>query len=1277
MLEAEFPHTEMKLRVGAVEGLRRMSQGENALESRLDEYSNAWETLLGALERWIAGDVAARVARVLRAIRHKDALPDDPAQQLETALRALGSKGGGNRPEKARAKLVKRLAAAFESPEDRESILGGYSKAWERLWDAFPALVEARILEDPTFGAKVCSALGWPRPFSLVLRDEIAEVDALRARRDPTSARPAPGTDIYAEARDRKLVGLAFSGGGIRSATFNLGVLQGLATLDLLNRFDYLSTVSGGGYIGSWLGAWTHRNKDFEFTTRALIPAGPLREVDKATEPIGFLRKFSNYLTPQLGIFSADTWTMVTVYVRNLILMLAILVACIATALLVPRMAIYCLSGTPSAAALNAVVIAVVVLIFFALSFVIANLNYATTNGTAPIPPGANTAGAADALLTEWPPREKKPPFYVQQGWIQLLAIVPVLVASFLLAKYLLVESADSTGAWDSYVLITFGGICATSALLAQSLGGFVQCYLRSNRNGMLKACVFMVVFALTCGAAGAGLLWLYLKAARALMDLGHQGLLHFVVWGPPALLVVLGLTGTLLVGLMGLHFPDSGREWFGRFGAWVSIYTLAWLALFAGAIYGPVLVAAAIRERWVEISAAAVIGWIGTTIASIVAAQSPTTGETADGRAKTSWLDLVAKTGPPVFLVGFVVLIGSLLDFLISKGRLDASPEGWTNYFAEAWTHHWEFIAKTEIWPSSLAAFVNWPFEYILPMIGVFLIVTVYLAWRVDINEFSMHHFYKNRLVRCYLGASHPPELRKPNPFTGFDEKDDVNLKKLRPSGIGLEPNADAPYTGPYPIINAALNYTAGGRLAWQERMAASFVFTPRYCGFDASSDGGRSAAFGQQKQKRKPQSSNWLNVVMQLFGHRPLKPFGFRRTEEYAYPNDGIGLGTALAISGAAVNPNQGYHTSLFVAFLLTVFNVRLGWWLGNPRNDDASRRSSPPLGLLYLVKELFGFANDRANYVSVSDGGHFENLGIYELVRRRCAYIVACDAEQDSGMTFNGLANAVRKCRTDFDVEIDVDPSRIARDTETGRSRTHCVVGAIRYPDGTEGTLIYLKASLTGEESTDVLEYASSHTTFPHESTGDQWFDESQFECYRKLGTHIATTTFAPADHLRGNMAATHPEILGDVFKATARLWSPASDRVERNATTHTRTYAALMEVLRSNPRLAFLDRQLFSRSPLAVPPIVTEQDTRDGFYFCVSLIQLLEDIWVDFKLEDEAQMRSPHVEGWMRLYGAWIKRSQMLQTTWDAVHETYGTRFQSFWKDLEANPNFDLK
>jgi hypothetical protein len=211
------------------------------------------------------------------------------------------------------------------------------------------------------------------------------------------------------------------------------------------------------------------------------------------------------------------------------------------------------------------------------------------------------------------------------------------------------------------------------------------------------------------------------------------------------------------------------------------------------------------------------------------------------------------------------------------------------------------------------------------------------------------------------------------------------------------------------------------------------------------------------------------------------------------------------------------MGFYTSAPVAFLMTVFNVRLGQWLGNPRHKRTWRRATPAWGLTYLFNELFAGTTDEAAYVYLSDGGHFDNMGLYELIKRRCGLIIVCDAEQDENYQHAGLANAIRKCGIDTGIHIDLDVSALTPKKEGDFSQSHCAIGTIHYEcadvNAPTGTIIYFKASLTGDEPVDIQNYKKTHNAFPHDSTIDQWFSESQFESYRKLGYHAVVSSLRP--------------------------------------------------------------------------------------------------------------------------------------------------------------------
>src|SRR5436190_19347183 len=134
----------------------------------------------------------------------------------------------------------------------------------------------------------------------------------------------------------RPFSALCISGGGIRSATFALAATQSLAEHGLLAHFDYLSTVSGGGYIGSWLSAWTTRLKGIEAVVPHLRADAPQPGPDEL-DPIEHLREYNNYLTPKLGALSSDTWTLVATVVRNIALNWLVLVPLLLFFLMAPR----------------------------------------------------------------------------------------------------------------------------------------------------------------------------------------------------------------------------------------------------------------------------------------------------------------------------------------------------------------------------------------------------------------------------------------------------------------------------------------------------------------------------------------------------------------------------------------------------------------------------------------------------------------------------------------------------------------------------------------------------------------------------------------------------------------------------------------------------------------------------------------------------------------------------------------------------------------------------
>ena len=568
----------------------------------------------------------------------------------------------------------------------------------------------------------------------------------------------------------------------------------------------------------------------------------------------------------------------------------------------------------------------------------------------------------------------------------------------------------------------------------------------------------------------------------------------------------------------------------------------------------------------------------------------------------------MLCRVAPPLFVVGLLVLLSTFVSW-----SLKVQPG--TTFDPHENVHRALFLFLVSF---ALAA-----------LFGV----------RVDINAFSMHAFYRDRIARCYAGATNP--VRDPNPFTGMARSDRaLKVHELLPRGYHPLDEANtlpATYAGPFPIFCTAINLTTGEDLAYQERKAASFIFTPLFSGYSVGWTAASTAlnqlngfvdtrtyvhddpAVTRAMQPAPPPNAK-KNAAT-----KPLAAPAANKTEQDAASdetkkakkagnqpvNDSISVATASAVSGAAASPNMGYHSNAASAFLLTVFNVRLGWWLRNPRRrqiggktpytDDQGQPtgmhvrswrtlwtrvlppqlgnmpSSPRVGFFSLFKELFGHSDDTTPYVYLTDGGHFDNMGLYELLRRRCHTIIVCDAEADASLHFEGIGMAIRKARLDFGVEVTLDctgwtepphpghdaanktasvtdnaqPSDVALKersdelpyvlsahlsttdpaTLTGTlsrrnpppvtegissfrefpaNSIHCVHGTIRYPEDEHksqfGQILYIKASLTGDEPPDILNYRMQHPAFPHDTTLNQFFTESQFESYRRLGEHI---------------------------------------------------------------------------------------------------------------------------------------------------------------------------
>ena len=320
--------------------------------------------------------------------------------------------------------------------------------------------------------------------------------------------------------------------------------------------------------------------------------------------------------------------------------------------------------------------------------------------------------------------------------------------------------------------------------------------------------------------------------------------------------------------------------------------------------------------------------------------------------------------------------------------------------------------------------------------------------------NEVGLHSFYRARIARAFLGAWNRGARRE----TEEIEDDDLPLDRLSPER-------------PLHLICCAANdLSSEDHLANLHRGATSAVLSR--VGFSVGSD--------------------WT-----------------------AWPTTGAPvptLASAVTASAAAFNSHMGSLSMAFgpaVTFVMTALNLRLGLWLPHPTRFARPWYRRPLPGFKFY-RELLGFSRANGSSVHLSDGGHFENMALYELIRRHCRFIIASDCGADPDVSFDDLGNLVRRVREDFGVEIEIDLEPLSP-KESGLARQPMVAGDIHYPNGDTGVMLLFKPTLVGNEPPDITQYKRRNAAFPHESTGDQFYDEAQWESYRRLGVHAARAAF----------------------------------------------------------------------------------------------------------------------------------------------------------------------
>ena len=961
---------------------------------------------------------------------------------------------------------------------------------------------------------------------------------------------PPPPNDVPPV---QDLVGLALSGGGIRSASFNLGVLQGLAERRALWLFDYLSTVSGGGFIGAWWSAWLSReprmpgdifppSEELEPRRRQetavlldargnaspvpSLPDGSL--IARRRDPIHFVRLFSNYLTPKTGAFSPDTWRMIAFYLRNLVFTWAALLP-LALAAVVAAQAFYLAGGNaapflchpleqcPDTLPVTLARIGVPLQLILSAAATFALLWLAHSSARVVL-------GLAGLLVVAIVGTSVLQRVFADGGGFTLhwgvWVVAAICVALHLVSSYRKHERTTARGAGIAMIVrasaadhrawlthqLAFVLKWGTFLMLLLVFAGFGHLVLHAMVNGTANLLQDQVARA---GGMG-GLLVTLVSAAYTIVKAtpsstgtvgkapGKLGRL-LITLAPPLVLLLLALCfavlshallrasirfdatsaldHTIVVELAKAAVILAGLEvLFGIFESLQDPTTPLPEGAFSWRRFVPDPIQRLFGRRqlpsggsrawyflfsprgWVRVSVlgALLVGWL-------VADRAALSAFLADPLRQLQWSTVAA----------FAILLAALVVTFARRSWRVALGSARPATLLSIATISAALCILTNGTVATGARYE--PVLVALLWIALMIGAVIAVGWLADPNLLSLHGFYKERLARAYLGASNA--ARKNEEITDAAPGDDVRMTALWNHDAGA----------PYHLVNTTLSLVGGSDLAMSQRSAENFVMSRYHCGSART---------------------------------------GYRCTADYM--SGKLSLGTAAAVSGAAVSPTMGSQTpSAALALLLSLFNVRLGFWAPTP----SGRRWNEPHARLwpfYLLRETLSNTGTLGTYCYLTDGGHFDNTALYALVERGCRYIVVCDCGADPRLGFEDIGVAIRRCRIDFGVEIDlhIDAFR-AREDASDTARTHVVWGTIKYQREhlemlgldtakNAGVIVWVKPSVTALNAADVRQYRLAHADFPQQTTADQWYDESQFESYRRLGYESARDAFDPAHH-----------------------------------------------------------------------------------------------------------------------------------------------------------------
>jgi hypothetical protein len=838
------------------------------------------------------------------------------------------------------------------------------------------------------------------------------------------------------------LSGLAISGGGIRSASFGLGVMQALAENEQLSKIHYMSTVSGGGYIGSALTWALHQDNTADTSSQNF----PFKRKEKAESGentlLNYIRQHGNYLAPTSSL---DIVSFAAIVIRGMLMSVFVYFSLL-TAFIMFVLAVFYLINTSLSRLIvttDLVTSIEIVVLLIILGFVILKRFF--------------NQKSKYRLLIESLPFAL---MLINFIFLALLLFHPSVNTLLITAGIAVIGYFMLKGFIDSVGIFSLLNEVYTVYLI---LIGIILYFTGSEtfvEYSIGTVFILLVVFILKRIFSSKN------KDKQKEKDLAHKKYDLFIKGQKRiGLLLKIGIA-CIMFGLLPyiskkISFPFSSsllKTFFDNSSVLMAIvFTL--FGVFIGI-------------------------WQYNKIQ-----------KKEKTRSKSSGILIYAGVFALVF--GVLFLSYTLADKLFELFKKDT-------------------IIEDPLPPDFYLLFL---------LIVAFIYLVMRIGRLVDLNLVGPHQLWRNRLMETFMPDE---EAVKQNKWMPAKKANSAQMEDM----CFVETSKEDPtkvLKKPYHIINANIILSNSTRSVFRSRGGDNFIISPLYCG---------SSATQWVKTNSYQKAKQFINS--KLFN-------AFHERQQ------GITLATAMAVSAAALNANagvsgKGVSRNSIVSILLSLLNLRLGYWTSNPNwpNPLAFNANLTTPGLMSEVLKK-GFT-ESDQYVLLSDGGHFENLGLYELIRRKLDLIIVSDGGADPDFNFDDLANAIEKVRVDFNAKIEFIDGYKTDDILPGTAGTsffhqkHNIakkgfgLAKITYNNDDKPTaiLVYLKLAMIDDLPTDLYSYKGVNPAFPHESTADQSFDEKQFEAYRELGYHVAWQMMRSAEYENGQ----------DIFPLSKDLIPPTS-------------------------------------------------------------------------------------------------------------------------------------